>query len=142
MGLKINNALGTDQGITNEGYIRITNYNINKNGYLDFRIELFTSQAEANSFVDITNHNPILITAKNNEIGEVLIVRLTKKITTTKRVIKRVTNDETGEIVDNEVDEDTITDVADLSQLINVNIFHSLMVNYEKNYQSFLVKII
>jgi hypothetical protein len=31
--------------------------------------------------------------------------------------------DETGEIVDNEVDEDTITDVADLSQLINVNIF-------------------
>jgi hypothetical protein len=38
MGLKINNALGT--GITNEGYIRITNYNINKNGYLDFRIEL------------------------------------------------------------------------------------------------------
>jgi hypothetical protein len=37
MGLKINNALGTDQGITNEGYIRITNYNIN-NG--DFRIEL------------------------------------------------------------------------------------------------------
>jgi hypothetical protein len=40
MGLKINNALGTDQGITNEGYIRITNYNI-KNGYLDFRIELY-----------------------------------------------------------------------------------------------------
>jgi hypothetical protein len=40
MGLKINNALGTDQGITNEGYIRITNYNIKKNGYLDFRIEL------------------------------------------------------------------------------------------------------
>jgi hypothetical protein len=39
MGLKINNALGTDQK-TNEGYIRITNYNINKNGYLDFRIEL------------------------------------------------------------------------------------------------------
>jgi hypothetical protein len=30
MGLKINNALGTDQGITNEGYIRITNYNIIK----------------------------------------------------------------------------------------------------------------
>jgi hypothetical protein len=34
---------------------------------------------QANSFVDITNHNPILITKKNNEIGEVLIVRLTKK---------------------------------------------------------------
>jgi hypothetical protein len=67
---------------------------------------------------------------------EVLIVRLTKKITTTKRVIKRVTNDETGEIVDNEVDEDTITDVADLSQLINVNIF-SFAYGYEKNYQSF-----
>jgi hypothetical protein len=67
MGLKINNALGTDQGITNEGYIRITNYNINKNGYLDFRIELL-SQAEANSFVDITNHNPILITAKTMKL--------------------------------------------------------------------------
>jgi hypothetical protein len=30
MGLKINNALGTDPITTNEGYIRITNYNINK----------------------------------------------------------------------------------------------------------------
>jgi hypothetical protein len=43
-----------------------------------FQNRTFTSQAEANSFVDITNHNPILITAKNNEIGEVLIVELKK----------------------------------------------------------------
>jgi hypothetical protein len=71
---------------------------------------------------------------------EVLIVRLTKKITT-KRVIKRVTNDETGEIVDNEVDEDTITDVADLSQLINVNIF-SFAYGKTRKLSIILVKII
>jgi hypothetical protein len=77
MGLKINNALGTDQGITNEGYIRITNYNIKWLSW--FQNRTFTSQAEANSFVDITNHNPILITAKKQWNWEVLIVRLTKK---------------------------------------------------------------
>jgi hypothetical protein len=73
---------------------------------------------------------------------EVLIVRLTKKITTTKRVIKRVTNDETGEIVDNEVDEDTITDVADLSQLINVNIFSFAYGKLREKLSIILVKII
>jgi hypothetical protein len=72
---------------------------------------------------------------------EVLIVRLTKKITTTKRVIKRVTNDETGEIVDNEVDEDTITDVADLSQLINVNIFSFAYGKLREKLSIILVKI-
>jgi hypothetical protein len=66
---------------------------------------------------------------------EVLIVRLTKKITT-KRVIKRVTNDETGEIVDNEVDEDTITDVADLSQILML-IYFLLRCKLRENYQSF-----
>jgi hypothetical protein len=50
MGLKINTTIGTDQGITSEGYVRITNYNINKNGNLDFRIELFISQDESNIY--------------------------------------------------------------------------------------------
>jgi hypothetical protein len=46
--------------------IRITNYNINKMVISWFQNRTFTSQAEANSFVDITNHNPILTTKQWN----------------------------------------------------------------------------
>jgi hypothetical protein len=58
MGLKINTTIGTDQGITSEGYVRITNYNINKNGNLDFRIELFISQDE--SISDVNNYRRVV----------------------------------------------------------------------------------
>jgi endonuclease III-like uncharacterized protein len=45
---------------------------------------------------------------------------------------------ETGEIVDSKVDEIQLLIAADLSQLVKMLIyFHSLMVNYGKNYQSF-----
>jgi hypothetical protein len=58
MGLKINTR--TDQGITSEGYVRITNYNINKNGNLDFRIELFISQDESNILSDVNNYRRVV----------------------------------------------------------------------------------
>jgi hypothetical protein len=45
-------------------------------------------------------------------------------------------------VVDNEVDEDTITDVADLSQLINVNIFSFAYGKLREKLSIILVKII
>jgi hypothetical protein len=60
MGLKINTT-GTDQGITSED-VRITNYNINKNGNLDFRIELFISQDESNILSDVNNYRRVVPT--------------------------------------------------------------------------------
>jgi hypothetical protein len=78
MGLKINTTIGTDQGITSEGYVRITNYNINKNGNLDFRIELFISQDESNILSDVNNYRRV-VPALNNEVGTMLSFRLTKE---------------------------------------------------------------
>jgi hypothetical protein len=119
MGLKINTTIGTDQGITSEGYVRITNYNINKN--LDFRIELFISQDESNILSDVNNYRRV-VPALNNEVGTMLSFRLTKEITTNK-VIKKIIDDITGEYIDTEVDEDSVEIKADLSLLNDVSIF-------------------
>jgi hypothetical protein len=121
MGLKINTTIGTDQGITSEGYVRITNYNINKNGNLDFRIELFISQDESNILSDVNNYRRV-VPALNNEVGTMLSFRLTKVITTNK-VIKKIIDDITGEYIDTEVDEDSVEIKADLSLLNDVSIF-------------------
>jgi hypothetical protein len=119
MGLKINTTIGTDQGITSEGYVRITNYNINKNGNLDFRIELFISQDESNILSDVNNYRRV-VPALNNEVGTMLSFRLTKKNNNNK-VIKKIIDDITGEYID--VDEDSVEIKADLSLLNDVSIF-------------------
>jgi hypothetical protein len=122
MGLKINTTIGTDQGITSEGYVRITNYNINKNGNLDFRIELFISQDESNILSDVNNYRRV-VPAINNEVGTMLSFRLTKEVITTNKVIKKIIDDITGEYIDTEVDEDSVEIKADLSLLNDVSIF-------------------
>jgi hypothetical protein len=122
MGLKINTTIGTDQGITSEGYVRITNYNINKNGNLDFRIELFISQDESNILSDVNNYRRV-VPALNNEVGTMLSFRLTKEVITTNKVIKKIIDDITGEYIDTEVDEDSVEIKADLSLLNDVSIF-------------------
>jgi hypothetical protein len=120
MGLKINTTIGTDQGITSEGYVRITNYNINKKN-LDFRIELFISQDESNILSDVNNYRRV-VPALNNEVGTMLSFRLTKEVITTNKV-RKIIDDITGEYIDTEVDEDSVEIKADLSLLNDVSIF-------------------
>jgi hypothetical protein len=71
---------------------------------------------------------------------EVLIVRLTKKITTTKRVIRELQNDETGEIVEMKLMKIQLLIAA--SQLINVNIFSFAYGKLREKLSIILVKII
>jgi hypothetical protein len=50
MALKINTEIGTNKGITNEGYIRIERYNINKHvGSLTVDVGLYQNQSVAES---------------------------------------------------------------------------------------------
>lgn len=50
MGLKINTEIGTNKGITNEGYVRIEKYDINKHvGTLNVDVGLYQNQSIAQS---------------------------------------------------------------------------------------------
>lgn len=150
MGLKIITPIGTDQGITNEAYVRISSYSLNKdNGNASFAIQIYNSKdiflKEKESILSMYSI-PINGSARNNEIGNVLNLSLTKKITKTvivsKPVSKTVDVTETVTVLDAEgnpqestdtrkevriVYEDTpeeITiDVVDLTPLEDVNIF-------------------
>lgn len=145
MALKITTQIGTDRGITSEAYVRITNYQLNKYGSADFRIEIFQSEADA---TDSSAATPIYgQTARNQQIGDSLHVSLTKQIeeTVTRTRMVNVTVitptevngpvDENGEptvvmedVITNELQEEeyeeTITrTVPDLSSAEGVDIF-------------------
>ncbi len=50
MGLRINTTIGTNKGITNEGYVRIENYDLNKHvGMLNVGIGLYQNKSTAES---------------------------------------------------------------------------------------------
>ena len=78
MALKITTNIGTDMGITSEAYVRISDYNLSKNGGgANFRIEIFQSEE------DSTSSQPGIMngqTAKNQQIGESLYVYFWKDV--------------------------------------------------------------
>jgi hypothetical protein len=88
MALKITSQIGTDRGITSEAYVRIAEYQISKNGFANFRIELFQTQSDATNSYDapIIYSNP----ARNQQIGESLHVPMTKQVTESITVTRRV----------------------------------------------------
>lgn len=150
MALKITSEIGTDQGITNEAYVRIVNYNINKFGSANFALQLFNSEAAATAMsigapIGATPLNGI---ARNVQIGEQFSVALTKevkeKITVqrsvptevevTEEVIVPATEEggePTTELVTKKVIQSVLTDVEeekisvvpDLSPLADTDIF-------------------
>lgn len=81
MALKITTQIGTDKGITSEAYVRITDYQISKYGYANFRVELFQSKEDSTSNDLATFPNVLSGTARNQQIGESLHVSLTKEVT-------------------------------------------------------------
>ncbi len=149
MALKITSEIGTDQGITNEAYVRIVNYNINKGGQASFALQLFNSEAEATAMsVGVSSAATLGFVARNAKIGESFHVALTKEVPHTYTVNKpvptevEVTEEVTvpgGEegsepvvqlvkktIIQNimtEVEETTVKIVPDMSSVIGVDVF-------------------
>jgi hypothetical protein len=81
MAIKITTPLGTNQGITNEAYVRISSYEINKYGSATFRLELFQNEAAA-KFDQVS---PGMYhqgqQAMNQQIGSYLSIPLQKQVT-------------------------------------------------------------
>jgi hypothetical protein len=148
MALKITSEIGTDQGITNEAYVRIVNYNFNKAGQANFALQLFNSETAATSSAFI--NAPVAVgssVARNAQIGDTFTVTLTKEVPTTYTVQKslptevEVTEEITVPGVDGaeattelvtktiiqsvltDVEETTVKIVPDLSSLEGVDIF-------------------
>jgi len=79
MALKITAQIGTDKGITDEAYLRIADYQISKNGFANFRLELYQTEADAKQN-GAGMYGSMLNQARNQQIGETYMVMLTKEI--------------------------------------------------------------
>lgn len=121
MALKITTQIGTDKGITSEAYVRISDYQISKNGSAYFKIELFQNEEESVA----TESGPLSsghLSSKNTAIGESLYVNLTNTITTNETFTHPTMNADGESIETTEVREITKV-VPDLSSAQGVDIF-------------------
>lgn len=131
MAIKITKQIGTDLGITDEAYLRITNYNIQKGGFANFQTQLFLNAEEA------SKSQPTALypgtggqIARNQQIGDNLNVDLRVP---SQSVIYRTINvpsqsvDESGSIVytnvEQQVSESVTVMVPDFTQVEEANIF-------------------
>jgi hypothetical protein len=71
MGLKITTPIGTDKGITEEAYVRIAGYNLQKAGSATFTTEIFMNQEDSDSMMN---------TCKNSQIGDMIVVSLNTEV--------------------------------------------------------------
>ena len=84
MALKIQNEIGCDQGITDQAYIRINTYNIDKvNGNIDIHYSAYFNE-EASKSMNIIDR-PIMNRGlnqpiRNNKIGDSLNIPLKKEV--------------------------------------------------------------
>jgi methyl coenzyme M reductase subunit C-like uncharacterized protein (methanogenesis marker protein 7) len=122
MAFKINKAIGTDAGIITGAYVRISGYEIKKNGKVNFALDLFESKdATVLDLAYIPDIHPNKLQSK--EVGLSLEVDMTHRVTYTKTITKQVDG------VDTEMEEEFTKKVADLSVFESRTIFE---VGYEK----------
>ena len=77
MALKITIPIGTDKGITDEAYVRISSYNLQKGGSATFQIEILQNESIAKE----ANVMQIPNLAKNAQIGDMIWIPLTSEVT-------------------------------------------------------------
>ena len=122
MAFKINKAIGTDAGIITGAYVRIASYEINKNGRVNFILDVFESKDS--SIIEspqIPTIHPNKLQSK--EIGLSLELDMTHKVKYTKTITKQVDG------VDTEMEEEFTKKVSDISVFESKTIFE---VGYEK----------
>jgi len=120
MALKITKKIGTDQGITSEAYVRIVNYNINKNGIANFALQTFSSQKDIPSL--ISNTPGAIGTVRNNAIGDTFQIFLQKEVEekymVTKPVQKEVEIEQVIGITDTDGNPSTETVIQKVMQTV------------------------
>lgn len=130
MAIKITTQIGTDLGITDEAYLRIVNYNIQKGGYANFQTQLFLNTEAATSSSNLYPTAMGGAVARNQQIGDSLYVDLRVP---SESVVYRTVNmpsqsvDESGSItytnVETTVSESVTVMVPDFTQVEEANIF-------------------
>jgi hypothetical protein len=122
MAFKINKPIGTDAGIIDGAYVRISGYDVNKNGNVVFIIDVFKDKASTEydtAYIPSIHPNKL----QSKEIGISLDIKMTTSVTYTKTITKQVDG------VDTEMEETFTKKVSDLSVFENKTIFE---VGYEK----------
>jgi hypothetical protein len=86
MALKITTQIGTDKGITDEAYVRISSYNLQTAGSATFYIQIYENESVAKG------ETPELAgLARNSQIGDMIVVALNSTIENkdgTKTIVK------------------------------------------------------
>jgi hypothetical protein len=130
MAIKITAQIGTDLGITNEAYLRITNYQIQKGGFANFQTQLFLNEEEASSTSALYPAPMSMNIARNQQIGDNLYVDL--RVPSQSIVYRTVSTpsqsiDESGSItytnVETQVSESVTVMVPDFTAVEASNIF-------------------
>lgn len=120
MALKITKKIGTDQGITSEAYVRIVNYNINKNGIANFALQTFLTEADAPSV--FSNTPGAIGSVRNNAIGDTFQTFLQKEVeekyTVMTPVAKEVEVEQVISITDVEGNPSTETVIQKVMQTV------------------------
>jgi hypothetical protein len=122
MAFKINKAIGTDAGIITGAYVRISSYEINKTGRVNFVLDIFENK-EASVVEGV--HVPVINPNKlqSREIGLSLEIDMSQKVKYTKTITKQVDG------IDTEMEEEFTKKVPDISAFESKTIFE---VGYEK----------
>jgi hypothetical protein len=132
MALKITKKIGTDLGITSEAYVRIVNYNINKNGIANFALQTFMTEADAVAVNSNTPGSPG--TVRNVAIGDQFTVHLVKEETAFHKIVKPVQKEV-------EVDQVVTTQDADgnpVTETIKQTVMQTVMEEVEESYPVFV----
>ena len=122
MAFKINTPIGTNDGIVTGAYVRISGYDVNKNGNVVFVIDIFKdkdSSMHDTAYIPVVHPNKL----QSKEIGISLDIKMTNRIEYTKTITKQVDG------VDTEMEEEFTKKVSDLSVFETKTIFE---VGYEK----------
>jgi hypothetical protein len=83
MGLKITTQIGTNRGLTSSAYVRISNYEISKTGYVQLNLQIYQNEEDANPAPSVT---PIFKECLSLEIGSFLKIPIMKELTRTVKV--------------------------------------------------------
>jgi hypothetical protein len=80
MALTITTEISTDAGITSTTYVRIVNYSLNKNGFAEFKLQLFKSKEDSLKSTLMPGSIGSIDPCFNKEIGESIVISLMKEV--------------------------------------------------------------
>ncbi len=128
MAIKITTQIGTDLGITDEAYLRIVNYNIQKGGFAHFQTQLFLNAESASNQSYLYPGGGV--SARNQQIGDNLNVDLripSQSIVYRTISVPSQSVDASGSItyvnVEQQISESVTVMVPDFTQVEEANIF-------------------